>query len=196
MSSSLCYHGLLQKMPFLITVIIFSVLLLPPTPVLTLPTFSLVDSTSRLFPYRTNFFQALRLKSRLARSPTRNVAAVLAALAEEEAAAADASRGEEYGDGESSLTLYSLSDPMKKKATTTTTEIPEQIDGIEVEETPIESPSSPASQTPVQCGIPSSRMLNSLLLPDRRGRIVGGEVVHHGEYPWMVSRNDSGDVAE
>lgn len=207
------------KVPLLVTTLLCFILLLLPQPSSSLPAaISLVDSTSRLFPYRTNFLQALRFKSRLARSPTRNVAAVLAAMAAEEAEAeppsspsssssssslSSLSRSDEDGDllRESSLSLYSLSDPMKKRTTTTTTttEKPKRPDGIEVEETSFDhsapGTSAEIATTAFQCGIPSSRMLlNSLLVPGsvgggggRRGRIVGGEVVHHGEQPWMVS---------
>ena len=207
------------KVPLLVTTLLCFILLLLPQPSSSLPAaISLVDSTSRLFPYRTNFLQALRFKSRLARSPTRNVAAVLAAMAAEEAEAepssssssssSSLSRSDEDGDllRESSLSLYSLSDPMKKRTTTTTattTENPKRPDGIEVEETSFDhsapGTSAEIATTAFQCGIPSSRMLlNSLLVPGsvgggggRRGRIVGGEVVHHGEQPWMVSVADT-----
>lgn len=109
---------------------------------------------SDVFRFKTNFLDVLKFKSRLARSPTKNVTQVL-------------------------LMAQNTVD------TSTFTSIPTQVpiiitpapDGIEVEETVSGSSTIPTRK----CGIPSRKEAT------RQGRIVGGEVVHHGEFPWMVS---------
>ena len=123
-----------------------------------LPASAATVPESALFRYQTNFLDVLRLKSRLARSSTRNVAAAIA-------------MANSVNDDASPLDTFT-SVPLEKPAT-----VSDDSDAIEVEE------SGPGMSVPFnrQCGIPSR---NSAI---RQGRIVGGEVVNHGQFPWMVS---------
>lgn len=110
---------------------------------------------SALFPYRTNFFNVLRLKSRLVLNPNvRNISVLI--------------RPNE------TLT-YAPPPPTFSQSN----------DELESETEPFSGPPHRLHQAepvlPNKCGVQQAGHA------DRNSRIVGGELVGLGEFPWMVS---------
>lgn len=115
---------------------------------------------SQLFPYRTNFFNVLRLKSRLVTNSAarRNATAAFLQIQQQQ-----------LTDSNNSMTVPEVS----------TTETPTTTVGSLI---------GPAAFA--MCGVPTNVIPHrapSSSEGARQSRIVGGEMVHHGEFPWMVS---------
>lgn len=110
---------------------------------------------SALFPYRTNFFNVLRLKSRLVLNPNvHNITALI--------------RPNETLSYALAPTLPEATDELERESESFSGGTPHRLHQA--------SPVFPA-----KCGIQTKGQA------DRGGRIVGGELVGHGEFPWMVS---------
>ena len=164
----------------LVAVLLSIICLLPLIQSLPQPPSFFINSTTEidhqtdpapLLRYRTNFFDVLRLKSRLVRSSSRNVTAALMLL----------SPSIESNHGFQQHLIIS----------TTTTETPLDDRLLEIDE----SHSQHAFQFNRKCGMTLVAGKHDAISPPppstttrRQGKIVGGEVVHHGEFPWMVSK--------
>lgn len=111
---------------------------------------------SMMFRYQTNFFNMLRLKSRLALDSNLNVTALLLSTNVPPSTV----------DTRAQYSNENLSSEAN-------TEVPKKRLGS-------------------VCGVALKEFLTkaesaeSHITPSRRSRIVGGEMVHHGEFPWMV----------
>ena len=128
---------------------------------------------SILFRYRTNFLDVLRLKSRLVRSSNRNITAVFTIL-------------NKLPPINSSTILESIT---TATITTATVDIDHDndkpINELEKEDSDSDTESEINFVLQKKCGQTFRHGIDTT----RSSRIVGGDIVKNGEFPWMVSKS-------